>query len=323
MPSSAVLHRQNWAKNLATLPLFKQVIGFLWLSLYIFTLLSLLSYDPDDVSFNVFPANAVPSNFVGYLGAGLACLLYYSFGFGAYLLTVIFICCFAASFLGYEINWRWKPIWLTLFMASGCALLDLQHLGGWNLIQHVANIDSPGGIVGSYIIYLTVPYALGAVGAGILFTTIFCISTIYLFNVNPVMTALNAFSWYREWVIRREEDRLAKASPKEQLEARQQRIRKQIEEVQKKASQEPSAPVAPVAETPSPRFTIRRPDEDEDAPTPAPVAIKPAPVERAAKRAKRRKPRRSSPPHRSPIPITFCPRCNSFPRRPAVRATRA
>jgi len=223
MPSSAVLQRQNWAKNLASLPLFKQVIGFLWLSLYIVTLLSLLSYDPEDVSFNVYPANPVPSNFIGYVGAGLACVLFYSFGFGAYLVTLIFLCCCGANFLGFEINWRWKPAWLVLFLASGCALLDLQHFAGHHLIQHQANIDSPGGIVGSYIVHLTAPF--GGVGSGILFATVFCVSTIYLFNVNPVMTALNAFSWYREWTVRREEDRLAKASPKEQLEARQQRIR--------------------------------------------------------------------------------------------------
>ena len=122
------------------------------------------------------------------------------------------------------------------FIASACALLDLQHIGGWSLIQRQANIDSPGGLVGSYIIYLTVPYALGSVGAGVLFATLFGISAIYLFNVNPVMTALNAFSWYREWKIRSEEERLAKAPPKEQLEALRKRNKRKIEELERKAA---------------------------------------------------------------------------------------
>ena len=85
------------------------------------------------------------------------------------------------------------------FSCQRLRLLDLQHFGGWHLIQHQANFDSPGGLVGGDIIRLTVPYALGSVGAGVLFATIFGISAIYLFNVNPVMTVLNAFSWYREW----------------------------------------------------------------------------------------------------------------------------
>ena len=55
-----------------------------------------------------------------------------------------------------------------------------------SLIRHQANIDSPGGLLGGYIIHLTVPYALGSVGAGVLFATLFGISAIYLFNVNPV-----------------------------------------------------------------------------------------------------------------------------------------
>jgi S-DNA-T family DNA segregation ATPase FtsK/SpoIIIE len=266
MPSSAVSHRQSWPKTLTSLPLFKQVIGFLWLSLYIVTLLSLISYDPADVSFNVFPANPIPTNFIGYAGAGLACMLYYAFGFGAYLFPFLFGCCCIASFLGLEIKWLWKLLWLPLFIASGCVLLDLQPFGQ-TLIRHIANIDSPGGIVGGYIINLTVPFALGRVGAAVVFATIFGISAIYLFNVNPVMTVLNAFSWYREWKIRSEEERLAKAPPKEQLEAQHKRIRSQIEELSKKAALDTSAPLV---EAP-PRFNIRRPEEDDEPAPPEPL----------------------------------------------------
>jgi S-DNA-T family DNA segregation ATPase FtsK/SpoIIIE len=297
MPSSAVSHRQPWIKNLAGLPLFKQVIGFLWLSLYLVSLLSLLSYDPADVGFNSWPPNPNPSNFIGDFGAGLAAMLYIGLGFGAYLFPLLALCCCGASFLGIEIKWTWKPLWLLLFLAGGCALLDLQPYGQ-NLIRHLANIDSPGGIVGSYIIHLTVPYALGSVGAAVLFATLFGVSAIYLFNVNPLMTALNAFSWYREWKIRAEEERLANAPPEVQLEAQHKRIRSQIEELSKKAARETDAPAV---DAPPPRFNIRRPDEDNEPappseplikvpmhppkPAPAPAtasATAPAPVERAA-----------------------------------------
>jgi len=236
MPSATLSHRQPWPKALTSLPLFKQVVGFLWLALYLVTLLALISYDPNDVSFNVFPANPSPNNFIGYFGAGLACMLYYCFGFGAYLFPFLFLCCCGACFWGVEIHWRWKPIWLSLFIASACALLDLQHLGGWLLIERQANIDTPGGLLGGYINQLTVASgALGRVGAGALFTTILLVSAIYLFNVNPALTVLNAFSFYREWRARYEEQRLSKAPPQEQLEALRKRNQRKIEELERKA----------------------------------------------------------------------------------------
>jgi S-DNA-T family DNA segregation ATPase FtsK/SpoIIIE len=285
MPSSAVSQRQSWPKNLANLPIFKQVIGVLWFSLYIITLLSLLSFDPDDLGFNSFPPNPNPSNFIGLVGAGLAGMLYIGFGFGAYLFPLLALCCCVASFVGIEIKWKWKPVWLLLFLASSCALLELQHFAGAHLIQRLANFSSPGGIVGEEIIRWTVPYALGSVGAGVLFATLFGVSAVYLFNVNPVLTALNAFSFYREWKIRREEERLAKAPPKEQLEAQQRRIQSQIEALSKKAAFNPDAPAV---EASPPKFNIRRPDDedskgDEPAAPPEPLvkvpmsSLKPAP----------------------------------------------
>jgi S-DNA-T family DNA segregation ATPase FtsK/SpoIIIE len=267
MPSSAVSHRQTWPKNIANLPLFKQVIGVLWFALYIVTFLSLLSYDPGDLGFNSYPPNPNPSNFIGDVGAGLAGMLYFGFGFGAYLFPLLALCCCGACFVGIEIKWNWKPLWLTLFLVSACVLLDIQPFGR-TLIRHLANIDSPGGIVGSYVIQLTVPYALGKVGAAVLFATVFGISAIYLFNVNPVVTVLNAFSFYREWKIRNEEERLAKAPPKEQLEALRRRNQRKIEELERKAAEEAEAPEV---EPPPPRFNIRRPEEDDEPVAPETV----------------------------------------------------
>ena len=311
MPSAALTHRQSWPKALTTLPLFKQVVGFLWLAIYIVTLLSLISYDPNDVSFNVFPANPVPTNFIGYFGAGLACMLYFAFGFAAYVFPFLFMCCCAASFLGIEIKWTWKPIWILLFVSSACALLDLQHIGGWDLIQRQANIDSPGGVLGTYIIQLTVPYALGAVGAGVLFATIFVISAIYLFNVNPVMTALNAFSWYRDWKVRYEEDRLAKAPPQEQLEALRKRNQRKIEELERKAAAESIAPITAPTEPPPPKVTIRRPEVD-DEPDPEPLVKVPMNPSKAApvpakKADKGEKPAAIVPTTPAPIPDYVLP----------------
>jgi S-DNA-T family DNA segregation ATPase FtsK/SpoIIIE len=280
-PSSAVPHRPSWPK-ISHLPLFKQVIGFVLFSLYVVTFFSLYSYEPADVGFNVYPPNPDHANAIGGFGAGLAFMLYDGFGFGAYFFPFLFIWCSVINFLAMEVNWRWKPLWLVLFLASGCALLDLQHLGGWYLIRHVANIDTPGGLVGGCIVQLT-GQPLGPVGARVLFGTIFGISAIYLFNINPVMTVLNAFSWYREWKVRQEEERLARAPLKEQLTARQLRLQKEMEELQKKAALETFSDAEPIETAPPSRINIRRPDDEpedeaEPASPPPPVAeIAPSP----------------------------------------------
>jgi DNA segregation ATPase FtsK/SpoIIIE, S-DNA-T family len=303
MPSRAISDPPSWPKNLAHLPLVKQVVGFLWLSLYVVTLLSLISYDPADLGFNVYPPNPVPANFIGYAGAGLAGLLYLGFGLGAYLIPLLFACCCIISFLGIQVHWRWKPVWITLFIVSACCLLELQHIGGWHLIQRQANFDSPGGLVGGEIIRLTVPYALGSVGAGVLFTTIFGISIIYLFNFNPVITALNAFSWYREWSARREETRLGKASLQEQLDAQQKRIKREIDELQKKAAKGPRRD-EPAEEAPRhvPRVKIRRPDEDDDVeevPAKAAAPVMAVPEKTPVVEKQVRPPRAASAPEKS------------------------
>jgi S-DNA-T family DNA segregation ATPase FtsK/SpoIIIE len=164
-----------------------------------------------------------------------------------------------------------------MFISSACCLLELQHFGLWHLIQRQANFDRPGGLLGEEIIRLTVPYALGSIGAAVLCTTAFVVSSVYLFNVNPVMTLLGAFSWYRTWAENREEERLAKASPQEQLAARQQHLRSKIAQLQREAAlptmEEPEEKPA----RPSARGRIRRPNDEEpmdEPPAPAALPIK-------------------------------------------------
>jgi S-DNA-T family DNA segregation ATPase FtsK/SpoIIIE len=256
--SSALSQVSSRAKGPAHLSLARQVIGMLWFALDIVTTFSLISYDPADLGFNVNPPNISPTNAIGYVGAWLGWLLYTGFGFGAYLFCLIFAWACMINLFGFQIRWRWKPLWAVLFIVSACCLLHLQDFGGHEWIQVHANVDSPGGLVGSVIIGLISPYAVGSLGAGVLFGTIFVISGIYLFNFNPILTALGAFSWYRSWVEEREERRLAEAPPQERLALESQRIRKKMEELHRKAALEPL--LEPLPAEPA---KIRRPEDEE------------------------------------------------------------
>jgi S-DNA-T family DNA segregation ATPase FtsK/SpoIIIE len=264
MPGGVLSQSSSRSKAVAHLSLARQVIGMLWFALDVLTTFSLISYDPNDLSFNVNPPNAAPTNAIGYVGAWLGWVLYTGFGFASYLFCVMFLWACMIFLFGIQLRWRWKPLWAFLFIVSACCLLDLQHFAGWQWMQQRVNVDSPGGLVGSEIIQLVVPYALGSMGASVLFGTIFGVSGIYLFNFNPILTALGAFSFYRTWVEEREERRLAQAPPQERLALESQRIRKKMQELHRKAALEPLLEPIP----PSPA-TIRRP-EDEDVAEPGP-----------------------------------------------------
>ena len=269
MPVGVATHSTSRSRAVAQLSLARQVIGVLWFALDIITTFSLISYDPADLTFNVYPPNAVPTNAIGYLGAGLAGFLYEGFGFGAYLFCIIFSWACLINLFGMQVRWRWKPLWIVLFIGSACCLLDQQDIWGRHWIQMRANVDSPGGLVGSQIIRFVVPYALGGLGAAVLFGTVFFVSGIFLFNFNPIMTTLGAFAWYREWVEEREERRLAEAPPQERLALESKRIRKKMDELNRKVALEPL--IAPFEEP----ATIRRPEDDsalepETAPEPEP-----------------------------------------------------
>jgi len=295
MPVSALSSTSSRAKGTAHLTLARQVIGMLLFALDVLTTFSLISYDPGDLGFNVNPPNSAPTNAIGYFGAGLAWFLYVGFGFGAYLFCIIFAWACMINLFGLQIRWRWKPLWALLFIVSACCLLDLQHAVGVEWIQERANIDSPGGLVGSLLIGLISPYAVGSMGAAVVFGTIFVISGIYLFNFNPILTALGAFSWYRAWTEEREERRLAQAPPQERLALESQRIRRKMEELHRKAALEPL--LEPLPSAPA---KIRRPDDEEIAePEPEPVINRePEPEEAeevAPKAAKISRPVRAKP----------------------------
>jgi S-DNA-T family DNA segregation ATPase FtsK/SpoIIIE len=257
MPVGILSQPSSRSKGVAHLSLARQVIGMLWFALDIITTFSLISYDPNDLAFNVNPPNAAPFNAIGYVGAWLGWVLYNGFGFASYLFCVIFAWASMIFLFGFQIRWRWKPLWALLFIVSACCLLDLQHFAGWQWIRQQADVTSPGGLVGTAINDFISPYAVGDTGGAVLFGTIFIISGIYLFNFNPILTALGAFSWYRTWIEEREERRLAEAPPQERLALESQRIRKKMEELHRKAALEPL--LEPISAPPA---TIRRPEDD-------------------------------------------------------------
>ncbi|MGH7197262.1 MAG: DNA translocase FtsK 4TM domain-containing protein, partial [Candidatus Omnitrophota bacterium] len=103
-----------------------EVLAFFWFVVSVLTLLSLLSYTPDDISFEVSVPNSPTHNFVGIAGAYTAWALILFFGRTAYFLVPLFLFWALAKWSGAKGPKPWLRIFSTLiFLASACALFSL------------------------------------------------------------------------------------------------------------------------------------------------------------------------------------------------------
>ncbi len=103
-----------------------EVLAFIWFALSALTLLSLLSYTPDDLAFEVSTPNSPVSNFVGPFGAYTAWALRMLFGKTAYFLVPLFLCWSVAKWSGKEDQRLWLRIFsIVIFLSSACALFSL------------------------------------------------------------------------------------------------------------------------------------------------------------------------------------------------------
>ena len=69
----------------------KDLMGLILIFAAILIFLSLVSYDPNDLSFNAYPANNPVQNKAGFIGALAAFGLLFTFGFSAYIVPIIIV----------------------------------------------------------------------------------------------------------------------------------------------------------------------------------------------------------------------------------------
>src|SRR5688572_4972348 len=92
-------------------PRLNEGIGLVFLGLGITLALTLISYHPDDLSWNTATSVLKPQNLIGKFGSHLADLLLQVVGLGAFTLPVLF----------FVLAWRWlrsdaiKAQWIKIF----------------------------------------------------------------------------------------------------------------------------------------------------------------------------------------------------------------
>ncbi len=103
-----------------------EVVAFFWFVVSVLTLLSLLSYTPADIPFEVSIFNSPTKNFVGAAGAYTAWALVLFFGKTSYFLVPLFLVWALAKWSGKKGQRLWLKIFSTvMFFTSACALFSL------------------------------------------------------------------------------------------------------------------------------------------------------------------------------------------------------
>jgi S-DNA-T family DNA segregation ATPase FtsK/SpoIIIE len=204
---------------------FNELVGFVGLSLAFLIALSLLSYSPHDVSFNVSapPAGAGPArNWIGPVGAHMADLFFQLCGFSAFLIPVgMFIVAmrwFRSQLIDAPVA---KLAGATMLLLSLSAELTLIHMPA------VRGVLPPGGLLGS-VLAQGLSAALNPLGANLV-SIVLILTSLFLTTSFSLHTAahwlkkpMNTDGILGKWMVRLAEWREERESS---------RLRKRVEEI--------------------------------------------------------------------------------------------
>ncbi len=177
-----------------------EVLAFFWFIVAAITFLSLFSYTPTDIPFEVSIPNAPIHNLIGPVGAYAAWILSLLFGKTAYFLVPLFLFWSLAKWSGKKGQKPWVKIFATvIFFSSACALFSL----GGELTE--INRFSSGGIIGFFVSNaFTALFGRG----GLLVTFLLFLLSIILATELLVLQVASA-------LFKKAKDRLTESLPKE------------------------------------------------------------------------------------------------------------
>ncbi len=229
--------------------IYREVGALGWFTAAALILLSLLSFDPNDLPIYSSHTNSVTSNFIGSLGAQASNAFFFLFGLGAYFLPALCLAASIALLFHADIIWRWKFLWVGLFLLSTSCLLHLQPYFGDSWSARVNTVGA-GGFFGKTVDDYFLCLLLGQVGAGIILSMVYITSVILLFQLHPQQLFSQAYEWYLNYKARRDElrvgsDPLAKLTAKERLLVQQRRELERELQRHGKTATLPDAPKPP------------------------------------------------------------------------------
>ena len=272
------------ARAQATNQTFQEVISLVLLGTGTLYFLALISYSPADVP-SWFPLSSHAGvrgpvlNFIGRLGAIVACSSYAFLGAGSYLVTALLLGYGGAKLLNPETRAGLRGLWSIAFVFSGAAIL---HLLPWSVLNlDRLNIAGQGGWVGKWVGEYIFRNTVGIVGAVLVLFILYAVSLIYLTGVHPlhaarqlaaIPPALRAkyFAW-----------KMSRANEQERLQMEVERMEKVRRKLEKSLNKKGVAlPVEAVVEERAPKPVVTPPAPalaltavEVEPPRPAPQII--------------------------------------------------
>ncbi|MGB8165946.1 MAG: DNA translocase FtsK 4TM domain-containing protein [Chthoniobacteraceae bacterium] len=272
------------ARAQATNHTFQEVLSLVLLGTGTLYFLALISYSPADVP-SWFPlsshagARGPVLNFIGRLGAIVACCSYAFLGAGSYLVTALLLGYGGAKLLNPETRAGLRGLWSIAFVLSGAALL---HLLPWPVLNlDRLNIAGQGGWVGKWVGEYIFRNTVGVVGSVLALLLLYAVSLIYLTGVHPLHAVRQLISIpptlrakYFAW-------RMSRANEQERLQLEVERMEKERRKLEKALTKKGVvAPLEPevVVRAPKPVSAPAAPAlalaaEEVEPPRPAPQII--------------------------------------------------
>jgi S-DNA-T family DNA segregation ATPase FtsK/SpoIIIE len=252
--------------------LIQEIAGIFLIGIGSLIFLALISFDPRDVGFFISPPNEVVNNFIGPAGAYLAAGLVLFIGIASFLVPLVMILG-GVGLMIYSgvVDYRFKAIWLVLFMACGAGLLQL-----FPIFFSFDGVEWPGGFVGYALNDKFLTAFMGKAGAVIVLGVGYFVSLILLFELHPVDLIRKGLAWYAQYRQMKEQERYEMADPLERVELERRKLEAQERKLRKELAKH-SKGLEPLPEIAKPRPSPKIIDTTAPAPAnpPAPARSKP------------------------------------------------
>ncbi len=206
---------------------FNDIIGIVLMGAATLLLISLLSFDPNDISRIKNPPNHPMHNAIGPIGAWVAYGWFFWVGLSAYVLPVMLMFvglgCFFEKMAYVRRRWPWTIVLFVCLMT----LFDLYVSGSHGLALRLRTM--PGGVLG-HDLNQYIFGNFGATGATIIFLVLALISALYLtnFRLGDWLRGLS----FRKSAAERASDSAAATDEEKALERRARDLEKQARKLQ-------------------------------------------------------------------------------------------
>lgn len=263
-----------------------EVLGLVLLGVGTLLFLALISYEPKQVP-AWFPLSSVASgskyasaNFIGPVGAIIACCFYFLIGAASYLVAAMLLGYGGALLLSVTEKPTRRLPWIITFVITGACLVALQpwFLKDWPRLIRIVNVPGNsaawlGGWFGYHLVskeHGLLRNTMGLIGSSILLVCLYVTSLIMMTGIHPILILRQAIALPSKLWEKYYKYRLERASERERLDIEQKRMERQARKIEKQLSKKGfTPPPAEPADDEEEGETVA----DGEPPRPAPKVI--------------------------------------------------